>query len=400
MGRTKWTYDLVHQEALKYKTRTDFFKGCQSAYSYASKNGWLNLVCDHMQSKSKPYGYWTKDRCREDALKYNTRTEFQKNSVAEQVARKNDWLDEICEHMQSTLKPKGYWTKQTIQEAALKFETRKEFEMGFKGAYRAAQRENILNEVCSHMKVVGSEHYRCIYLIINECRKLVYVGLTFNFDKRISSHKRGTLKTTENIVTYPGTEYRQLTEYVEKSEAQKLEQDYLNQFKQSGYKILNRAKTGGLGTSKAFWTKERCFIEAQKFTTRGEFQKKASGAYDSALKNKWLNEICQHMDVVLKSWDKQACQEEAKKYLTRTQFNKGCGSAYNSARNNGWLDEICTHMSSNQKPHGYWTKERCQGEAKKYLTKSKFNKGCISAFQKAKRCGWLEEICAHMHVNT
>ena len=102
------------------------------------------------------------------------------------------------------------------------------------------------------------------------------------------------------------------------------------------------------------------------------------------------------MKVILKSWDKLACEKEAKKYKTRTHFVKGCASAYNAARINGWLDEVCSHMTSKQKPHGYWTKERCHLEALKYKTLSQFNKGSTSAFQKAKRCNWLDDICGHM----
>ena len=44
------------------------------------------------------------------------------------------------------------------------------------------------------------------------------------------------------------------------------------------------------------------------------------------------------------SWTKEKCQQEAFKYDTRTKFNKGCISAYNYARSNNFLDEICQHM--------------------------------------------------------
>ena len=52
------------------------------------------------KKKRKPIGYWTKERCKEETLKYNTRSEFQKGSEsAYQAARKNGWLDDICKHM-------------------------------------------------------------------------------------------------------------------------------------------------------------------------------------------------------------------------------------------------------------------------------------------------------------
>ena len=53
-----------------------------------------------MKLKIKPSGYWTKEKCHEEALKYNTRGEFQKKSSTAYVkSRKEKWLDEICIHM-------------------------------------------------------------------------------------------------------------------------------------------------------------------------------------------------------------------------------------------------------------------------------------------------------------
>ena len=33
-----------------------------------------------LKTNSKPMGYWTKEKCAEEALKYKTRTEFKNNS--------------------------------------------------------------------------------------------------------------------------------------------------------------------------------------------------------------------------------------------------------------------------------------------------------------------------------
>jgi hypothetical protein len=48
----------------------------------------------------KPNGYWTKEKCQEEALKYNSRFEFQRNSNGSyHYALRKKWLDEICQHM-------------------------------------------------------------------------------------------------------------------------------------------------------------------------------------------------------------------------------------------------------------------------------------------------------------
>lgn len=47
------------------------------------------------KKERKPANYWTKEECIKDAKKYNTRSEWQKNSGgAYKVAWKNKWLDE------------------------------------------------------------------------------------------------------------------------------------------------------------------------------------------------------------------------------------------------------------------------------------------------------------------
>jgi len=48
----------------------------------------------------KPNGYWTKEKCHEESLKYKSREEFRKNhSSAYSASIRNKWLDEICSHM-------------------------------------------------------------------------------------------------------------------------------------------------------------------------------------------------------------------------------------------------------------------------------------------------------------
>ena len=43
-------------------------------------------------------------------------------------------------------------------------------------------------------------------------------------------------------------------------------------------------------------------------------------------------------------WSKNNCMVEAKKYKSRKEFSLNKNSAYDSARRNGWLNDCCTHM--------------------------------------------------------
>jgi len=53
-----------------------------------------------MEKAKKPNNFWTKGKCREEAKKYNSRTEFRINAGGSYGrAYKNGWLDEICCHI-------------------------------------------------------------------------------------------------------------------------------------------------------------------------------------------------------------------------------------------------------------------------------------------------------------
>ena len=149
----KWTKERCLQEAKKYKTRTEYYKNCRGAYNAAQRNGWLDECCSHMKCIRKPKAYWTKEKCHEEAKKYKTRSEFHKYAHnAYDSAWQNVWLDDICGHMnKSNKKPKGYWTKDKCKDEVLKYRTISEFAKNSIGAYKAARKNNWLNEIRKHM---------------------------------------------------------------------------------------------------------------------------------------------------------------------------------------------------------------------------------------------------------
>lgn len=87
-------------------------------------------------------------------------------------------------------------------------------------------------------------------------------------------------------------------------------------------------------------------------------------------------------------WNRKTCCEEAKKYKSATEFLKANGSAYDAARRNGWLIDY-TWFIKYWEPK--WDKETCYEKAKKYKTRSDFQRGSAGAYNKALRTGWIEE---------
>ena len=146
-GNLKWDYDSCKEESLKYKTRGEFKKESVGAYLSSHRNGWLDEVCGHMVELRKPNVYWTKENCLQESLKYKTRNKFSRGSVgAYESSRKNGWLDEVCGHMVEIKKPNGYWTKEKCQKEALKYKSKNEFQKGSSGAHYSSRKDNWLDE--------------------------------------------------------------------------------------------------------------------------------------------------------------------------------------------------------------------------------------------------------------
>ncbi|WP_422374697.1 hypothetical protein [Roseibium sp.] len=96
-GQRKWSFDKVRESASHYQSRKDFRLGAPQAYSAATRYGWLNRVCDHMDTTRID---WTFEECQRLARKYKCKSAFMLDAnPAYQSAYRKGWLDKICEHM-------------------------------------------------------------------------------------------------------------------------------------------------------------------------------------------------------------------------------------------------------------------------------------------------------------
>ena len=90
-----WTYNKCKDEALKYNTRWELGKNCPGAYNSIIKNKWQDDIFSHIKTK-KLRNYWSEDECKKISLKYKTRKEFSiKSSRAYQLCLINNWIESI-----------------------------------------------------------------------------------------------------------------------------------------------------------------------------------------------------------------------------------------------------------------------------------------------------------------
>lgn len=102
-----------------------------------------------------------------------------------------------------------------------------------------------------------------------------------------------------------------------------------------------------------YWTIERCFEAAKLYDDISKFstgQHKA--AYNKLCRKRLIMEASAHMHrerVSNNYWNKYTCKAEAIKYKTRNEFRQLSPGAYNKAITEDWMDDICIHMESGYK---------------------------------------------------
>ncbi len=97
-------------------------------------------------------------------------------------------------------------------------------------------------------------------------------------------------------------------------------------------------------------------------------------------------------------WTKERCRQRASGYANTTAFRKANPYVYGRAKKMGWLDEICSHMIRLFAPNGYWnSKENCLREARKYETRTSFARNAPTAYQRCLDNGWNEAF-ANMKI--
>lgn len=432
----KWSLDNVKLRAKTYSTRNTFRKEDSGAYNWARVNGFLDDVCSHMVgNQSFDFG-----RVKTIADQYLSRGEFAKNNeAAYRWAIRNNSLTELTSHM-SRPKTESKWTLKEAQLAALKCKSKKEFKAKYGGAYSWAYKNSLLDEMCSHMEVIGSQYKRALYVYEFDNNK-AYVGLTFNYHERHLSHKRkGPVYKESKNASY---KFIKLQNWMEPKLAQAAEIELIEKYYADGWELLNTVKGGGLGGSelkwnnelirkeslkykklkdfrdkspsaytiastskllesfthlereRTFWNLESVKVEGKKYSTRSEFSVNAAGASDWARNNNVFDEVCSHMDYVRKSWDIKSVFNEAEKYKSKSDFQKHSGSAWMWAQRNNMLDQVCQHMHRPKKG-SKWDINKVSDIAKQHSTKSDFKRYASGAYQWSRKNNLLDEICNHM----
>lgn len=396
--RVKWTDELLRQEALKYDSKSDFMKQSSSASQIAQRKG--KEFWDDITSHMKPALIsWTDEMLKDEALKYTTKKDFEVgNPKAYQVGYKRgkEFWDEITSHMDKLKKDK--WTDEELRIEARKYNTLKDFEQFNPKAYYSARRRNkeFWDEITSHMnkavqwtdEAIRDEALK--YKTRSEFSK--------NSIGAYSAAKRlGILDDVTVHMELQGSKFKRLiyayefpdnTVYVGLTfNMEQRNNSHMNSNSSAVY--LHMMKTGLTPIKKTLTI----------FMDKDEAAKK-----ETEIENKYRSEGWILLNRTKTGglggnklkWDKDTIRTEALKYENLSDFYIYAASAVQAAKSfgNDFYQDVIKHMT---KKITYWTDEMLRDEALKYNTKTKFARGS-NAYGAAKRRGddFFNSITSHM----
>ena len=234
--------------------------------------------------------YWTLEKVKEVYLLCKDRIEFKKKyAQASKLTYRYKIINELFPSKKHT---NGYWTEDNIREIAKNCNTKSQFQKEYGTAYNKAKELNIIDDLGFELK--GNLYKRCIYAIeFNDNH--VYIGLTCDFIKRINKHFKDLSKQSsarEHLILEPNYKTLMLSEYMDKEIASNKEKEFVEIYKNNGWKILNKVKAGGLGGNYSKWNKELVLKTALKYNCAKDFKySKDGGGYCHAIRNKYNNEL-------------------------------------------------------------------------------------------------------------
>ena len=354
--KSKITNEEIFRRGRKYSSRTEFTQKDLWASKLAKERGIYDEVCAHMDEIIHPNDYWTEARCYEVARLCTSPTDFQeKYGSARAAAKRQGFYGE----MKKRMKAEGIWkngknterTKESCWAIAKKFEYKKDFIEQAPLEYGYAARHGFVDEICSHMKMLGSIVRRKIYVFEFE-DGYAYVGLSYNPEIRRKRHLRERDSAVFKHIAETGNSkysFKVLTDLLDKDDASKREEEIEQEYATKGWKMLNRMKCGGLGSKGNIkYSKEQITKTAKGYSKRSEFNKHEKGMYLYAYRKGWLDEVCAHMPKRAKPrkrpykprvWTEDKIQEIISLGLSRRELYQKYHFVFRLLKEQGRLDK-------------------------------------------------------------
>jgi predicted GIY-YIG superfamily endonuclease len=345
--------DKVIEKCVDYQ---DFYTNHENAYYYVKRNKLFNYVKSKLSTQVETN--YTEDiimetlsNCGITKMSELSKSEYYKVYAAGLRRGMKEQMDELFVKTGKTR------TKEECHKEALKYETKKEFKEKNSTVYKYSFDHGWLDEICTHMKSLGSLTKRANY-VYEFSDNSFYAGLTDNLDYRHEQHMDLSDKHRDTSVTkhmrktglYPV--YKIINSYIDVEESQRVEDELIKEALLKNKNVLNVTKSGGLGAVPRVSDDELVNF-ASKYNSPGEWKANEPNTYNISI----------NRNSKMKGYHKMICEraglkkvdttkwtfEKIKQFIVdndcKTKSGKGglkdlSQSAYNSARRNGWLNKL------------------------------------------------------------
>ena len=400
--------DEIKTEALKYNTRSEFFKNSSSHYNSAIKKGIIDEVCLHMGGRSKPKKRYTKEEIFESALKYKNQRDWRLNEPSVFNCFKNfktsssdedkEFWSSCIEHMEYLSKPKGYWTYENCKEISKNYSVLMDFENDYRTLVGIIRR-NKWNDLIDHMIRQINNKKRFIYVceFNNTTPIFAYVGLTCQIEVRKKSHLYGSrgkspvFEKINEVNMFP--EFKILTPTPLKEEDSIISEGmWMEKYRDMGYTLLNKYGAGSLGGGRKPKYPYIYFVKMKEgCKNREEYIKKISKfAKKIAIQNGWWEELISDMvrtKIMSGEWSYELMKEKASECKNKSDFKKKYIGGYEKAIKLGYIDEFFLPTI-----RMVWTYELMKEKSSECSCRSEFQKKYIGGYEKAIKLGYIDEF--------
>ena len=391
-ARTVWTKAICMRSAKSFDTPGEWEIGDRPAYRAAQRNGWLSACTAHMHRRKRVNGYWTRNRCIEEARKHlSIAVWFEANGSSYKAAKANpEWFAECTAHMQRLWERK--WSASAILADAKRYSTPQEWSRTSPSAYNAATAKGLVRRATSHMVKnpkwfpVATIHrilqtYRLKYVdekTFDDCRDkrrlpfdFYLPSLNLLIEHHGTQHQRGwqgrgaeAIQRRDDIkrqyASVRGFAYLEIKEW-ETSDPAEVEQLIVSKIKHiRPDAILEQRRLTARQIERTNvrgkFTLDEVSEIASRFTTRAAFKRGNEPAYNFACRHGYIDDICRHMlsksqaqRAALTKWTKGRVLASARKFRTSREWAIHEGSAYGAALREGWVEEASRHFPSRQR---------------------------------------------------
>lgn len=351
MGYTcgrKLDESTCHKIAVTCNSIVEFARKDISAYQKSLKQGWLDKW--FKRKTRKPL---TKEDCRKIAKTCKSKSEFKRKCHAAYIkAMENGWIASYGFEDTRTVKSQAQRKISDIdvEAAAKKYTSRGSFFKNDRNMYIIALRRKLLDKfdwLSKNAEIESRGFKDCIYVYEFEYIKVAYVGRTVEPIRRDNNHRKpgdSVYEFAKSIgVDVPAAKY--LYDGITTKEGQKLEHQTIEEYRQKGWALINKAKAGSLGAlASGKLNKKHCLAVARKYNYVYDLVHNDKTIYWALRHYGWYKE-CTWLKLkrtAAGTWSKcskEICHKEALKYKTRSEFMKGSGGAYKRAAQEDWLKE-------------------------------------------------------------